>query len=169
MDILGLQWENIKQNIQVEYDITDIAFNIWVKPLKYGKCENKVVTILIPNTNGSPEMLKYIEKNYTSCFQSALSDLLQDNYNVKFLLEEDMQTEKSNVIPIAADDSLNVVKKSNLNSKYRFENFIVGNSNKYAHAVSVAVAESPGDIYNPLFIYGGSGLGKTHLMQSIGV
>ena len=91
MDILGLQWENIKQNIQVEYDITDIAFNIWVKPLKYGKCENKVVTILIPNTNGSPEMLKYIEKNYTSCFQSALSDLLQDNYNVKFLLEFDRQ------------------------------------------------------------------------------
>ena len=62
MDILGIQWENIKQNIQLEYDITDIAFNIWVKPLKYGKREDKLVTILIPNS--SPEMLNYIEKNY---------------------------------------------------------------------------------------------------------
>ncbi len=169
MDILGLQWENIKQNIQVEYDITDIAFNIWVKPLKYGKCENKVVTILIPNTNGSPEMLKYIEKNYTSCFQSALSDLLQDNYNVKFLLEEDMQTEKSSIMPIVADDSSNVVKKSNLNSKYRFENFIVGPNNNLAHSACLNVAEAPGkDFNNPLFIYGGSGLGKTHLMTAIG-
>lgn len=169
MDILGLQWENIKQNIQIEFDITDIAFNIWVKPLKYGKCENKTVTILIPNTNSSPEMLKYIEKNYTSYFQSALSDLLQDNYNVQFLLEEDMNTEKDNSFPVIPDDSLNAFKKSNLNSKYRFENFIVGPNNNLAHSACLNVAEQPGENFNnPLFIYGGSGLGKTHLMTAIG-
>ncbi len=169
MDILGLQWENIKLNIQKEFDITDIAFNIWVKPLKYGKCEDKLVTILIPNTNSSPEMLKYIEKNYTSYFQSALSDLLQDNYNVQFLLEEDMQPEKNHVVPMVTDDSINASKKSNLNSKYRFENFIVGPNNNLAHSACLNVAESPGkDFNNPLFIYGGSGLGKTHLMTAIG-
>ncbi|MBR1471001.1 MAG: chromosomal replication initiator protein DnaA [Lachnospiraceae bacterium] len=166
MEIIRQQWDNIKENIRLEYDITDIAFNIWVKPLKYGKCENNIVTIMIPN--GKPEMLDYIRKNYTSCFQSALSDLLQENFNVIFVLEEDMKPEKNISYDHVAENDHSFAQKTNLNMKYRFENFIVGPNNTMAHSACLHVAESPGKDFNPLFIYGGSGLGKTHLMTSIG-
>lgn len=166
-------WEQIKENIREENDITDIAYNIWVKPLQFYSCEGNIFTILIPDTNTG--MLDYISKNYTNCFQDALYSLLSEKYEVVFILKT-KDTENTGISDKESDSissgyythDEDEVNESNLNPKYRFENFVVGSNNNLAHSASLHVAESPGKEFNPLFIYGGSGLGKTHLMTSIG-
>lgn len=91
----------------------------------------------------------------------AIAEITGVNYEIRFILPEEVKQEKA---PAPVQKNLYV---PNLNPKYTFDTFVVGSNNKFAHAASLAVAESPGEIYNPLFLYGGVGLGKTHLMHSI--
>ncbi|MDE7202518.1 MAG: chromosomal replication initiator protein DnaA [Lachnospiraceae bacterium] len=164
------RWNEIKEMIKDEYDLTDISFNNWVEPLQFYKVEDDIVTILIPSAQA--RLLKYIQKNYYFCFKATISELMNHEYDVVFIAEEDAIAEKQE----ASNDkkqskkSVNSLKyeSANLNNKYKFDTFVVGSNNKFAHSAALAVAESPGEAYNPLYIYGGAGLGKTHLMHSIG-
>ena len=166
MQLIKQQWENIKLAIKDEYELTGIAYNIWVKPLQYLKCENNVVSILVPG--GNPEMLNYVKINYASYFQEAISQALQDKFTVEFTLEENID-DKGNGSDSHTDSEISDTNTaSSLNPKYHFENFVVGSNNRMAHSVCLRVAETPGTELNPLFIHGGSGLGKTHLMTAIG-
>lgn len=164
------RWDEIKELIRDEYDLTAISFNNWVEPLQFYKVEDDIVTILIPSAQA--RLLKYIQKNYYFCFKATISELMNHEYDVVFIAEEDAIAEKKE-----ASSESNRPKKSvsslkyesaNLNNKYKFDTFVVGSNNKFAHSAALAVAESPGEAYNPLYIYGGAGLGKTHLMHSIG-
>ena len=158
------KWEHIKETIKKEYDLSDISYNTWISPLKMHEVENDIITILIPSDQA--HALNYISNKYKNYFQVSISEMFNHEFGVSFVLEKDVEhpnelEEKSNIYNINADNA-------NLNSKYRFDTFVVGNNNKFAHSAALAVAESPGEVYNPLFLYGGPGLGKTHLMHSIG-
>lgn len=91
---------------------------------------------------------------------------MEHDYDISFILEKDVGHNEDSMAP---KPYYNInYEKANLNPKYRFDTFVVGSNNKFAHSASLAVAESPGNTYNPLYIYGGAGFGKTHLMHSIG-
>lgn len=165
MDSIKENWNLIKETLRKEYDITDISFTTWIEPLLYAGTEDNTVKILIPSDQS--HALNYITSKYKTYFTVTISEMFDHTYEVVFLLEKDNKS----------DDSKHEIKKNvyninyenaNLNPKYKFDTFVVGSNNKFAHSASLAVAESPGEAYNPLFLYGGAGLGKTHLMHSIG-
>ncbi len=158
MDFIKENWELIKETIRTEYDLSEISYKTWIKPLSFHSENDDVVTIMIPSDQA--HSLKYISSKYRSFFQVTISEMMDHTYDISFILEKD------------AENDLNVYninyQKANLISKYRFDTFVVGGNNKFAHSASLAVAESPGEVYNPLYLYGGAGLGKTHLMHSVG-
>ncbi|HBV81608.1 MAG: chromosomal replication initiator protein DnaA [Lachnospiraceae bacterium] len=164
------RWNEIKEIIRDEYDLTAISFNNWVEPLQFYKVENDIVTILIPSAQA--RLLKYIQKNYYFCFKATISELMNYEYDVVFIAEDDVIAEQKGDTIKSRQSKKNknntINETANLNNKYKFDTFVVGSNNKFAHSAALAVAESPGEAYNPLYLYGGAGLGKTHLMHSIG-
>ncbi len=171
-EILRTNWESIKNTIKNEAGITDISYKTWIDPLTVYGFENNTVKILIPSDNSIA--LSYIVNHYVGFFQVTISELLETVIEVSFILNKDIinneethenVTEENNSPQYSSGISH---ENSNLIPKYRFDTFVVGSNNKFAHSAALAVAESPGTAYNPLFLYGGPGLGKTHLMHSIG-
>ncbi|WP_026524507.1 MULTISPECIES: chromosomal replication initiator protein DnaA [unclassified Butyrivibrio] len=161
-------WEVLKDEVRGDLDMTTISFDTWVKPLSFYSYENGVATIIIPFDDSNA--LNYIEKKYLKFFIVRISEFLDKNVEVKFVLEKDIinNEETPSKKSDEHENSLNNYEFSNLNPKYRFDTYVVGGNNRFAHNASLAVAESPGEAYNPLFLYGGPGLGKTHLMHAIG-
>lgn len=155
------KWNYILETMKKEYDISDVSFKTWILPLKVYSFENNTVRILVSE---QPMGLDYIKKRYLTPLQVTIIEIIGKEVDVEFILPNDTQNnKKKEEVP----SYNNGIPKSNLNPKYTFETFVVGNNNNFAHAACLAVAESPAEVYNPLFIYGGVGLGKTHLMQSI--
>ena len=169
MNSIQDNWELIKKTVKKEYDLTDISFNTWIMPLKFHTVENDIVKIIIPSDQG--HALNYISNKYKSYFQVTISEMMNHMYDVQFMLEKEADEEDNSSPdkPKTKDPVYNInYENANLNSKYKFDTFVVGSNNKFAHSAALAVAESPGEAYNPLYLYGGAGLGKTHLMHSIG-
>ncbi|KGK86780.1 chromosomal replication initiator protein DnaA [Clostridium sp. HMP27] len=160
-------WENALTIIKGE--LTEVSFNTWIKSIVPLKIEADCFYLCVPNdfTKG------ILSSRYKDLIINALKLITSKRYNVEFIVstEEviDLEKSPSNNIPeknnnIVVNDEMSAM----LNPKYTFKSFVIGNSNRFAHAASLAVAEAPAKAYNPLFIYGGVGLGKTHLMHAIG-
>ncbi len=164
-EIIRQNWTSIKEHVRIEYGLSKISYTTWIQNLEIADIKDHVVYIRIPSDK--PIMLDYIMNNYKVFFQVTLTEMFDENYDVEFLLMDQERVEETAAEPkneLVAQQ----IENANLNAKYRFDTFIVGSNNKFAQSACVAVAESPGNTYNPLFLYGGAGLGKTHLMHSIG-
>ncbi len=171
LEQLEKQWEEILLHLREEYDVSEPSYNTWLLPLKPYAVENHTVKILVPDS--SPHYVTIIRKRYEKQLQVSIAEITGFSCTIELVTGEEVSsTDKhaggKHLIQTAATDvNQAVIQEANLNPRYTFETFVVGPNNSFAHAASLAVAESPGEMYNPLFIYGGVGLGKTHLMHSI--
>ena len=166
MDIVNEKWTEIIEHLRVEHELSNVSFTTWIQPLKVYEVIDNTVFILV-NMNASVE---YIEKKYLLPLKVCISEITGTDYEVVFISEDDSRISEIRNMSIEATHkkrSKTASEKAGLNPKYTFDTFVVGGNNNFAHAASLAVAESPGEVYNPLFLYGDVGLGKTHLMHSI--
>lgn len=163
MELILEKWDEILRTVKEEYDISDIAFDTFLKPLSVYSIEDMKLYILVPSEQIG---VNYISKRYTLPIKVAVAEITGIEYEIEFILPEQTKSMKS--FRSKSPEFIPNSDRTNLNPNYTFDTFVVGENNKFAHAASLAVAECPGQVYNPLYIYGGPGLGKTHLMQSIG-
>ncbi len=153
---------------QIQLKISDKNFKVWFSKIKLISIDGNVATISCPNAFTSD----FIQSNYLITTQQAISNAFGENVELAFTINKDNSVANNIDFPIFEESTKEVeIKKnndSNLNPKYTMDNFVVGQSNRIAHAAALAIIQNPGQVYNPFFIYGGVGLGKTHLMQAIG-
>lgn len=166
MNIVEQHWDEILNHVVTEHDVSQISFDTWLKPLKVYSLEGNVVTLMVNHQMA----FAYIKKKYELPIKVAIAEITGIMCELELILPEDASTKEKK----QAEEQKNTntanntnIEKANLNPRYTFDTFVVGKNNNFAHAAALAVAESPGEIYNPLFIYGGVGLGKTHLMHSV--
>lgn len=167
-------WEDVKEELSTT--ISPSSYEPWILPLEPIGFENDEFSVL----TGQAFAISIIRKNHYQQIVDAFKKVLGHEVEFKIVFDEEMsaklkkQIEKAkrasekSAKETAIDNLAQMQSFSNLNLKYKFENFVVGENNRFAQAAAMAVAKSPSKKYNPLFIYGSSGLGKTHLMQAIG-
>ena len=165
MDKILEKWDEILQTVKTEHDVSDISFDTWIKPLEVFGVEGNTLYILVPSEQMT---LSYISKKYYLPLKVAIAEIIGTEYEIQFILPEQTRNIRPSNNKGKKTPEPEASKRSNLNPNYTFDTFVVGSNNRFAQSASLAVAESPGEAYNPLYIYGGPGLGKTHLMHSIG-
>lgn len=154
-----------KSLAQIEERVGSNIIDLWFRPIKLSQIKEQQATIEIPNRF----FKDWIEDNYPDIIADSIGRILGTPLTVRYKIAEKMDpTVRKLDIRLESRRQKLASRGIYLNPKYTFENFVIGQSNQFAHAAAKAVAEAPGKIYNPLFIYGGVGLGKTHLMTAIG-
>ncbi len=160
---------------QIELNTSEVNFTTWFKGTSIYSIEDNAITISVPNTFVKEWLLKNYHKKILEIIVKTEKKITRVNYIIKPNVQSNI-LDRNNTKEVDEDDNIAqmnfqdiiVDHNTGLNSKYTFENYVVGSFNDLAHAAAFAVSENPGSLYNPLFIYSKSGLGKTHLLQAVG-
>lgn len=162
-------WQIVLTQIQLE--ISPANFTTWFKKTNIVSQEDKIIVISVPNSFAK----EWLENKYNKAIIKILKNTDSDFKEIKYIVKKPTENKKK-INPFSLDKDIgqlnfqnfNISKETNLNPKYTFDNFVIGPFNELAHAASLAIIDNLGNVYNPLFVYGGVGLGKTHLLQAIG-
>lgn len=157
------KWGEILENLRINYGINPVSFNTWLKPLNISRIEGNNIYLIAYDDTAS-QNYNFISNKYTGFIKTSIGEVTNEEYNILFEDKNNITDNKNKEAKISINNSLG----NPLHPDYTFDNFVVSNSNTLAHATALKVAEAPGEYYNPLYIYGNSGLGKTHLMNAIG-
>ncbi len=159
-------WNQTLSNI--EKKISKPSFDTWLKSTKAHVLQGDTLIVTAPNEFARD----WLEGRYSQLISGVLLDITGEELDVRFIIPSNQEQEEFDIPMLpkkrARTEDSHEAKQSMLNPKYTFDTFVIGSGNRFAHAASLAVAEAPAKAYNPLFIYGGVGLGKTHLMHAIG-
>ncbi len=158
-DLLRSSWPEILDTLKKEPVLTSVSFNSWIKPLIPQKIEQGELFIVVPE---GMMAISVLNKKYLMLIRVAIEEVTGLSLRIRFVAPD----------PSVKDDAKesreeNAFERAHLNPKYTFDTFVVGNNSKFAYSAALAVAEQPGEVFNPLYLYSGVGLGKTHLMHSI--
>ena len=162
MNLIKEKWSEILEHVRKEHELSDISFETWLLPLTVYSTDNHVVKIIVPM---GEQMITYLNSKFKTPIFVAIAEFTGEKYEVEFITEKEAMEQKITEVPASssaapAERPVNSpdFEKSNINPKFTFDTFVVGSNNKFAHAASLAVAETPGKVYNPLFLHGGVGM-----------
>ena len=169
LELLKEKWDKILELIRDDNELSNVAFKTWLLPLKVFRIEGNILKITAPFEQAAT----YVENKYKTFLYVAVAEAMGEEYEIRIITEDEalkekpLESETPKKAAAAPAPKVAEEQKTNLNPRYTFDTFVIGSNNRFAHAAALAVAESPGKEYNPLFLYGGVGLGKTHLMHSV--
>ena len=156
--IIKEKWNEILEFMKTEYNISKVAYETWLLTLSIHSVQDDTIIVAVEDSKAT--MIDFIKNKYGQFLQTAIEEMFDQKFELQYVAASNVQKETLSSKP--KNESYN-----NLNPKYTFDTFVIGSNNNLAHAAALAVADSPAEVYNPLFIYGGVGLGKTHLMHSV--
>lgn len=159
-EIMKEKWADILNKLKTDYELSPVSYESWILPLQIKKVDEDMITLIFPSGGIG---INILNKKYASIIKEAIYEVTNLNLKIVFVGPDD----ENEAPPAMSPTNNTAMEKAHLNPRYTFDTFVVGSNNKFAHAASLAVAESPGEIYNPLYLYANAGLGKTHLMHSI--